>query len=238
MTQRADSAAAEPTQADHFDDVAEGYEETIPTHVMDYLTRRRIALAQELCASGRVLDVGCGTGGLLAQMPSRYERVGVDVSEGMLEQARARGIEVHQAGAEALPFPDASFDLAMTFAVLHHLIERELVRRAVAEMCRVVRPGGAVLIWDHNPLNPYWPLLMKRLPQDRGDERLVPAKILLEGVRAAGMTDVKLERVTFVPDFTPRRALRRAVQVEGLLERLPGIRSLGAHNVVTARKPG
>jgi hypothetical protein len=47
-------------------------------------------------------------------------------------------------------------------------------------MGRVVRPAGYVLIWDHNPLNPYWPILMKRVPQDHGDERLVSVWELLD----------------------------------------------------------
>ena len=224
------------TQAEHFDVIAEEYDESIPTHVMEHLDRRRVALAESLVASGRVLDVGCGTGKLLATMPARYEKVGIDPSEHMLEAARERGLDVQQASADALPFEDASFDLVMTHAVLHHVIDPAAVRRAVTEMCRVARPGGAVLIWDHNPLNPYWKLLMRRLPQDRGDERLVPAREVLDAVRAAGMADVRLRRVTFVPDFTPPRALRAAVAAERLLERTP-LRAIAAHNVVTARRP-
>jgi SAM-dependent methyltransferase len=226
------------TQADHFDDVAAEYEETIAGHVMEHLTRRRVSLARTLVPGGRVLDVGCGTGTFLGALHGDFERHGVDVSDSMLDQARARGLEVERAGADALPYPDASFDLVTTFAVLHHLIERPVVRRSVAEMCRVVRPGGAIIVWDHNPLNPYWPLLMARLPQDRGDERLVPARIVLQGVRRAGMAEVRLRRLTFMPDFTPPRALGVVARAERVLERVPGVRAVAAHNVVTARRPG
>ena len=225
------------TQADHFDVVAGEYEASIHAHVMAHLTRRRVELVRSFAASGRVLDVGCGTGTLLDAMPDGYEKFGVDVSAQMLERARERGLQVQVASADELPFEDGSFDVVMTFAVLHHLVEREKVRRAIAEMCRVTAPGGAVVIWDHNPLNPYWPLLMARLPQDRGDERLVPARIMLDGVRAAGMQDVRLNRWTFMPDFTPRRALRRVASLERVLERVPGLRLIAAHNVVTARRP-
>ena len=225
------------TQADHFDDVAAEYEKTIAEHVMAHLTRRRVALARTLVPDGRVLDVGCGTGTFLGALDGDFERHGVDVSASMLDQARARGLDVRQAGGEALPYPDASFDLVTTFAVLHHLVEREAVRKAVAEMCRVTRPGGAVLVWDHNPLNPYWPLLMARLPQDRGDERLVPARLILRGVRRAGMADVRLRRLTFMPEFTPQRALGAVAAAERALERVPLVRAVAAHNVVTARRP-
>lgn len=225
------------TQADHFDDVADEYEDSIPAHVMEHLTRRRVALARSLASSGRILDVGCGTGTLLAAIPGDgYEKVGVDVSSSMLDRARERGLRVERAGADALPFEDRSFDLVMTFAVLHHLVEPAVVRAAIAEMCRVTRPGGALIVWDHNPLNPYWPLLMRRLPQDRGDEKLVPARLVLDAVRAAGMSDVRLRRLTWLPEFTPERALPAVARVERRLEQVPLVRALGAHNVVTARR--
>jgi ubiquinone/menaquinone biosynthesis C-methylase UbiE len=227
------------TQEKHFDVVAESYDETIPSHVMAHLTRRRVALARSLAPSGgRALDVGCGTGTFLGALPSdRFERVGVDVSDAMLNVARARGLEVEHASSDRLPFPDGSFDLATTFAVLHHLIDPALVRATLSEMARVLRPGGAMLVWDHNPLNPYWPLLMRRLPQDQGDEKLVPAKIILDALRDAGVADLRLRRLTFMPDFTPRSAIRPVAALERCLERLPGVNRIAAHNVVTARRP-
>ena len=225
------------TQEEHFDTVASEYDETIPTHVMAHLTRRRVALTRSLAPSGRVLDVGCGTGTFLRELGDGYEKVGVDVSDSMLDVARRHGLEVHHASGGDLPFPDDGFDIAVTFAVLHHLIDPALVRATITEMCRVVKPGGAVLVWDHNPLNPYWPILMRRLPQDQGDEKLVPAREILSALNAAGMRDVQLRRWTFMPDFTPPRALKRVSQLEQALERVPGLKLIAAHNVATARKP-
>ena len=43
-------------------------------------------------------------------------------------------------------------------------------------MVRVARPGGRILVWDHNPRNPYWGRLMARVPQDTGEERLIPER--------------------------------------------------------------
>jgi SAM-dependent methyltransferase len=227
------------TQEQHFDAVAAGYDETIPAHVMAHLTRRRVGLAQELAPrGGRVLDVGCGTGTFLRALPpERYERAGVDISSSMLDVARASGLEVKHASSGELPYPDRSFDLATTFAVLHHLIDPSLVRATLHEMCRVLRPGGAVLVWDHNPLNPYWPILMRRMPQDTGDEKLVRARRIVDALREAAMGSIQLRRMTFVPDFTPPRAMRAAAMLESGLERVPGLRLIAAHNVVTARRP-
>lgn len=103
----------------------------------------------------RVLDVGCGTGSLtfaLAETADLEEIAAIDYSPVFVEETKRRNtnsrITVQQADACALPFPDRSFDRAMALLVLHFVPEAE---RAVAEMCRVVRPGGVVAaaVWDH-----------------------------------------------------------------------------------------
>ena len=58
------------------------------------------------------------------------------------------------AHGDDIPFPDDAFDLTYSVAVMHHIAEPPLVRRTLAEMVRVTRPGGRILVWDHNPLNP------------------------------------------------------------------------------------
>jgi SAM-dependent methyltransferase len=225
------------SQEEHFDTVAAEYEATIPSYVMGHLPRRRVARAESLLpAGGSVVDVGCGTGEFLSTLPAGYRRVGLDVSEAMLAVARRKGLDVVHGSGDALPYADAEFDLATTFAVLHHVIDVDRVRATLREMCRVVRPGGAVLVWDHNPLNPYWPILMRRLPQDQGDEKLVQARTIVGELRAAGMSDIRLQRWTFTPEFTPAWALGAVTRLERGLERVPGLRALAAHNVVTARR--
>jgi ubiquinone/menaquinone biosynthesis C-methylase UbiE len=82
------------SQDAHFDDIAVEYDSSIPDHVMLHLDLRRVALASGLVSEGRVLDVGCGTGRFIGALPSRYEAIGIDVSEGMLDLARRKGIEV------------------------------------------------------------------------------------------------------------------------------------------------
>jgi ubiquinone/menaquinone biosynthesis C-methylase UbiE len=95
-----------------------------------------------------VLEVGCGTGLLLSRVAGFARSAkGIDLSPGMLERARQRGLDVVEGSATALPFGDASFDVAYSFKVLSHVPELE---RALAEMIRVVRPGGHIVFDIYN----------------------------------------------------------------------------------------
>ncbi len=103
-------------------------------------------------ASGRdVLECGCGTGLLLERfVPFARTAKGIDLSPGMLEKARERGLDVTEGSVTALPFADASFDVACSFKVLAHVPQ---IGKALAEMARVTRPGGVVLAEFYNPLS-------------------------------------------------------------------------------------
>jgi ubiquinone/menaquinone biosynthesis C-methylase UbiE len=101
---------------------------------------------------GRVLEVGCGTGfWLLNLWQAGYaeDLHATDISAGMLEvcarQARRLGcrVEARPSDAERLPYGDGSFDLVTGHAFLHHVPEP---REALAEILRVLRPGGAMLV--------------------------------------------------------------------------------------------
>lgn len=100
-------------------------------------------------AKGRdVLEVGCGTGLILRRVAEvARSHVGLDLSEGMLAHARARGLSVVQGSATELPFADASFDLTYSFKVLSHVPD---LRRALSEMARVTRPGGRIFAELYN----------------------------------------------------------------------------------------
>jgi SAM-dependent methyltransferase len=223
-----------------YDHVAHDYDQVFHQHVADHYLRKRTMLVRELLPLGRrVLDVGCGTGALAGWVQrAGYEVTGVDASVGMLAQARDSGVgAVYAAYATALPFPDNSFDLALSVATMHHLETEERVAGTIAEMGRVVRGGGHVLIWDHNPLNPYWPILMRRVPQDHGDERLVSIWELLRAAGQAGLRPVRAARLGLVPDFMPRAAMPVWKQVESFVESSPILSLFAAHNVVIAQKP-
>lgn len=99
-----------------------------------------------------VVDVGCGTGNLsaaiLRALSSQGRVLGVDISAGMLEQARAKvsdpRVTWHHASVERLPFDDASVDRVICFSAWPHVVERAA---AANELLRVLRPGGIAHVW-------------------------------------------------------------------------------------------
>jgi SAM-dependent methyltransferase len=223
----------------HFDSIAGIYDESLPAHVVEHYLDKRTRFVLEHCVRGRGLDVGCGTGALAARLAAAgYEMTGVDPSGGMLDLLRSRAPEVRavEGSGSSLPFPDDSFDLVLSVAVMHHVADPEDVRHTLAEMVRVARPAGRILVWDHNPRNRYWGSLMARVPQDTGDERLITEAELHEGLRAAGAEILVSRQLGMVPDFVPRAALRAAAAAERAVEHTPLLRALAAHNVVLAAK--
>ena len=102
---------------------------------------------------GRLLDIGTGTGRLLERVADRVERgLGVDASRAMLALARSRlskpelaHCAVRQADMYRLPMPDGEFDTVVLQMVLHYA---EDPAAALAEACRVLRPGGMLLVVD------------------------------------------------------------------------------------------
>jgi ubiquinone/menaquinone biosynthesis C-methylase UbiE len=116
-------------------------------------------------ARGDVLEVGVGTGLNLPFYSEDVALTGVDLSPAMLAIARNRAdelgrqVELQEADAQALPFPDGSFDTVTCTLSLCNIPDD---RRAVAEMWRVLRPGGRLLLLDHIGSH-IWPIRIGQL---------------------------------------------------------------------------
>ena len=174
----------------------------------------------DLRAGRGVLDVGCGPGALTGELVRRVGAdhvAAVDPSAPFVEAARARfaGVDVRQAAAEQLPFPDAGFDAALAQLVVHFL--RDAVA-GIAEMARVVLPGGivAACVWDFgghaDPLSTFWASAHELDPDVVDESGLAGAREghLVELFEAAGLADVQpaelvvsLEHATFDEWWAP-----------------------------------
>jgi demethylmenaquinone methyltransferase/2-methoxy-6-polyprenyl-1,4-benzoquinol methylase len=192
----------------------------------DLSWRRRALELARLGESARALDVGTGTGdfalALMARSPRSATVTGVDISAGMLEVAARRAARAGLgpryerviASVESLPFPDGVFDVALAGFVIRNVGD---IPRGLAEMRRVLRPGGRALILDlHTPRNPVIrrlyrsysfiaPRLAAALGSDPEAYRYLPRSIqafydpeaLAALLRNAGFMRVRFERLTF-----------------------------------------
>lgn len=129
----------------------------------------RLERLVQLVGDERALDVGSGAGALaFALAPRVREVVAVEIDEKLAARARAdapANVEVLVGDGEKLPFEAASFDFAGTLRTLHHTARPELL---VAELARITRPGGTILVVDQlAPADPLAGLDLTRFEQAR-----------------------------------------------------------------------
>jgi ubiquinone/menaquinone biosynthesis C-methylase UbiE len=192
-----------------------------------------------------ILEAGCGTGLLLAEA-ARIGRsaVGVDLSAGMLGGARERGLRVLQGSLTALPLPNESVDLVYSMKVLAHVPP---IREALAELARVVRPGGHMLLEFYNPFSLRYlaKVIGGAAPIAEGttDRDVYTRYDRLETARSYLPPGVELVSVRGVRVVTPTSSVFRQPILATLFERaerlacdLPGLRRLGGFLILVARK--
>ena len=222
-----------------FDGYAPNYDELLHDPLRDrfaggsafFIERKCQIVAKRLRRFGgdrplRVLDAGCGQGTAFQFFTSPVRVFGTDISASMLHEARQRGPVAVQE-PYALPFADDTFDAAYAFCIYHHIPDAEHVRH-LSELRRVVRPGGEVMVFEHNPFNPVTARIFARAPIDRGCHMIAPAR-LRSTFQAAGFDDMAQGYFLFVPESLDGAFGR----VEPALSWLP----LGGQYFVAGRKP-
>lgn len=142
----------------------------------------------DLSAGDRVLEVGAGRGHLTKRLRAGgVEAIGVDLNPAAVEHAVTDGIE--QMDATDLAFPDGRFDALVSFHAIEHIPELD---RALAEMCRVVRPGGSlVLVYPAEPIQGAF---------------AIPTSIILHGTP-------RMAREVHCHKLTPRRLAGRLLDL-------------------------
>ena len=140
-----------PSTQEYYDRFSETYDNDRHRGYHRLIDELELDLVRRYGAGKDVFEAGCGTG-LLLREAAEFARtaVGLDLSRGMLTPARGRGLRVVQGSITHVPLPSASFDLVYCMKVLAHIPP---IERAVAELARLVRPGGHLLLEFFNPFS-------------------------------------------------------------------------------------
>lgn len=190
----------------------------------------RIIAARGLGENGnapKALDVGCGIGALHPFCrPLFPELSGCDISAESVDRAQSDNpwADYRTYASPRLPYDDDVFDLAFAVCVVHHVPPADWPG-FVAEMRRVVRPGGIVCLIEHNPLNPLTRLAVLRCPFDE-DAVLLNSRTAQELLAGAGLSEIESDHFLLFP-----RAGRLARAIERRLSGWP----LGAQYASSAR---
>jgi demethylmenaquinone methyltransferase/2-methoxy-6-polyprenyl-1,4-benzoquinol methylase len=221
------TSGARPGSGQMFDAIAPRYDlvNRVLSLGIDQRWRRRAVDALELPAGGHLLDLASGTGDLAIAAARRrpdIRVVGLDPSEGMLaigrrklERAGLAGrVELRTGDAQALPFDDHSFDGVSIAFGIRNVPDRS---RALAEMARVTRPGGRVVVLElgeprgrlmgtvarfHvHTVVPRLGALLSRAPEYRYLERSIaafpPSEAFAAQMEQAGLSPVRCQGLTF-----------------------------------------
>ena len=182
-----------------FDVAAEAYDRFMGRYSL--LLSPQLADLAGVRGGQRVLDVGSGPGALTAELVTRLGPAAVaavDPSEPFVAAVRARnpGVNVLQASAERLPFPDEAFDAALAQLVVHFMADPVA---GLAEMARVTRRDGVVAacVWDHaggqGPLGLFWHAARGLNPEVDDESKLAGTREghLAELFEAAGLRKIE-----------------------------------------------
>ena len=152
----------------------------------------------------------------------------IDVAATVVEEARLANptVEYESYEGDQLPYPDQSFDAAFTIAVMHHVPPIQWLA-FLKEMRRVVRPGGLIAIFEHNPINPLTQWIVRTCPIDN-NAVLLSSRKLSKLVAEAKMVSIESRYILFTPLDGPR--YRKFDKMIGWLP-------LGAQYYVSARVP-
>jgi len=144
-----DGMQPESNSRAYYDDFSTSYERERGAGYHALVDEIEVAAVRELAQGKRVLEAGCGTGLVMSRLAEVASSVhGFDLSPGMVQRARARGLSVALGSVTQVPFRDESFDLVCSFKVLAHVPS---ITDALRELARVTKPGGMLALEFYNP---------------------------------------------------------------------------------------
>ena len=239
------STATAPSTQDYYDRFSTSYDKQRHHGYHRLIDELELELVRRYGTGRDVFEAGCGTG-LLLREAARVARsaAGLDLSRGMLGAARARGLRVVQGSLTDVPLPSASVDLVYCMKVLAHVPP---IEQALAELGRLVRPGGHLLLEFYNPCSLRY--LAKRLAgpghiaTGTTEKDVFTRYDTVAKARSYLPPDLELVGVRGVRVVTPTSRVFDLAPVARLFawaERaacdVPGLRNLGGFLILVARK--
>jgi len=190
-----------------------------------------------------LLEIGCGTGLCteLVRAETDASIVATDISPELIGEARERrlpGVTFQVDNALHLSFPDASFDAVYGSSILHHLV----IDQALAEILRVLKPGGRVVFAEPNMLNPQIFVqknvpVIKRWLGDTPHETAFVRWAICGRLRRMGFTGARAEPFDFLHPLTPKPLIGLVSALGRLAEMTPLVREIAGSCVMVAEKP-
>jgi SAM-dependent methyltransferase len=227
---KANANSQQSVVASTFDEASTGYEQQVNgamafsglevDHFAHAKADRLKALAQRTLgslSSLSVLDMGCGVGAFHRHLKSTFYALhGLDVSTASIEVARNGNPQCHYHiyDGKVAPFEDGAFDLVFAACVIHH-VPPENWPSFVAEIKRLLRPGGMMVVFEHNPFNPLTRLVVSGCEFDRDAVLLSPRKLRSLAVQA-GFSEIVSRSIFTLPPVSPL-----LIRLDSLFGRLP-----------------
>lgn len=200
-----------------------------------YFAEQRITMLQayEKNEPLQVLDLGCGDGVselFMQRYFNNWTVEGIDVSKESIDMAKQQQLpnaRFNEYDGINIPFAEERFDIVFVAGVLHH-VAFHLHKAMIAEMKRVLKKGGRLIIYEHNPLNPLTKYLVKTCVFDQ-DAKLLRCGYLKQQLAAQQFNISQCIYFIFIP---PKGWLKKIIPFEKYLHWLP----LGGKYFIRAAK--
>ncbi len=194
-----------------------------------------------ITSSDRGLEIGCGTGLFTrkVQEATRADITATDLSEDLLEEARAKFPAGNFVVADAmhLEFPDNSFDVVYGSSILHHLE----MHKALDEIFRVMKPKGRMVFAEPNMLNPQI-LIQKNIPfikawlGDSPDETAIVRWKFETMMKFSGFREIRIFPYDFLHPITPKALIGVVHSVGAFIEKIPLLKEIAGSVIIYGEK--
>ncbi len=181
----------------------------------------------------RILDLGCGDGAIAMFLEKEFSSVNInaiDISAESIALAKEKKLvntSFEQYDGNNIPFENECFDIVIIASVLHH-IEFKWHFQFIREVYRVLKMGGRVYIFEHNPANPFTRYIVRTCVFDK-DAKLLKASYALEMLKQCGFNRVTKKYMLFFPRMKWLKPLHK---LENHLQNIP----YGAQYMIRAEK--